>query len=266
MKPVIYYRLEGSLADESERQAMERNFLCITSRLGANRGDLIIARYSALPFYHDLENDLLRVGALMVNSYKQHRYAADLENWVGDLQDVTPETWRELPDVPNDAFPIIVKGETNSKKFLWDTHCFAKDRRSAAEVTCRLMDDGVIADQHIYYRKYIPLKTYMVGLRGLPVTKEFRVFVCNAKVVSAGYYWSNHYEDLSEKPSTEEIPKQFLDDVISRVGMKIPFYAVDVAQKQDGGWIVIELNDGQQSGLSMNDPEVLYKNLKSTLI
>lgn len=37
---------------------------------------------------------------------------------------------------------------------------------------------------------------------------------------------------------------------------------IDVAQTESGDWIVIELNDGQMSGLSENNPEILYKNLK----
>jgi hypothetical protein len=37
---------------------------------------------------------------------------------------------------------------------------------------------------------------------------------------------------------------------------------MDIAKTQSGEWIVIELNDGQMSGLSENDPNVLYKNLK----
>ena len=41
--------------------------------------------------------------------------------------------------------------------------------------------------------------------------------------------------------------------------------AIDVAQTESGEWIVVELNDGQMSGLSENNPEVLYKNLTTVL-
>jgi hypothetical protein len=53
--------------------------------------------------------------------------------------------------------------------------------------------------------------------------------------------------------------------VIDRVGDRANFYAVDVAQTVAGDWIVIELNDGQMSGLSENDPEILYCNLLETV-
>jgi hypothetical protein len=39
------------------------------------------------------------------------------------------------------------------------------------------------------------------------------------------------------------------------------FVVVDVALTESGRWMVVELNDGQMSGLSENDPKVLYANL-----
>lgn len=36
---------------------------------------------------------------------------------------------------------------------------------------------------------------------------------------------------------------------------------MDIAQKEDGGWVVVELNDGSMSGLSCIDPDELYNNL-----
>jgi hypothetical protein len=43
------------------------------------------------------------------------------------------------------------------------------------------------------------------------------------------------------------------------------FFVVDVAQKDDGGWVVVELNHGTMSGLSACDPEELYKNLAKAI-
>jgi len=48
-------------------------------------------------------------------------------------------------------------------------------------------------------------------------------------------------------------------DVLTRKG--IPFFVVDVAETVSGGWTVIEINDGQMSGLSMIDPVAFYQSL-----
>ncbi len=264
MHPVIYYR-SGRDVSEDEVLSMQKHFDCVTSRMNVKAGDLCIARYSCWPYYKDLEEDLESIGAKLINTYRQHRWIADIGNWVEDLKGLTPDTWRRLEDVPEDAFPIIVKGETNGKKFLWDTHFFAKDRTAACDVRSRLQDDGLISNQWLYFRRFVPLKTYLTGFRGVPISKEFRVFVCDGVVLSKAYYWSNYFEDLPEKPDVNDIPIDFLQQVISCIGNRARFYVVDVAQTEKGDWIVIELNDGQMSGLSENDPDVLYTNLKSVL-
>ena len=43
------------------------------------------------------------------------------------------------------------------------------------------------------------------------------------------------------------------------------FFVMDIARTAEGKWIIIELNDGQQSGLSNVDPEELYSNLAKAL-
>jgi len=265
MEPVIYYRHDRDVSSEAEEAAMAASFRVVPSRMEVGADALCIARYSALPFYKELEDDLARSGSRLINSYRQHRWIANLGEWYQDLKDVTPETWHRLEMVPDDAFPLIVKGETNSKKFLWDTHMFAKTRRDAVKVMCNLMDDGVVSGQGMFFRKFIPLKTYLIGFHEMPVTKEFRVFVCNRKILSIGYYWSNYADDLPEKPNPADVPAAFLQKVIRRVGDRAPFYAVDVAETASGDWIVVELNDGQMSGLSDNDPAVLYPALRAAI-
>lgn len=261
MSNIIYFR--SSLAEENELQIAKKYFKCVDNRTKVEKGDFVICRYSAVPFYKELEEDITNLGGRLINSYKQHRYVADLRNWYEDLKDITPETWFRLEDIPEDG-PFVLKGETNSKKFLFDTHMFAKNKREAVDVYCRLQDDNMISEQSIYIRRFVPLKNYLIGLRGLPVSKEFRIFVCNKKIITIGYYWSNYWDDLEEKPEFDA-PDEFINKIINTIGNKCNFYVVDVAQMVDGNWTVIELNDGQQSGLSMNEPEILYCNLAAVV-
>ena len=143
----------------------------------------------------------------------------------------------------------------------------APDRAAANDVYWRLCKDGLIGhdSQNIYIRRYHPLRTFMEGLNGLPVTNEFRVFVADGQILTGAYYWSNYVDDLPCKPDFSEVPGDFLRKVIDRIGSRIPFYALDVAQETDGSWLVVELNDGQMSGLSENDPAVLYRRLREVL-
>jgi len=266
-RPVVLLRtLPGQ--DKEELQAIQECFPVIESRMDIRPDDLVIGRYSVLPFYEEQSRDILKVGARLINTYAQHRYIADLMNWYEDLRGITPETWVNLETAQTDG-PFILKGETNSKKFQWDTHMFAATRRDASIVCSELQNDSLVGYQNIVVRRYIPLKTYYVSFHGLPVTKEFRFFIAYGEVLSGGYYWASHTQDLKDiyniVPDVGEVPRRLLQDVIDRVGNNAAFYAVDVAQTEKGDWIVIELNDGQMSGLSDNDPKTLYKNLKKAI-
>jgi len=264
VNPVIYYR-PGRDVSETEVQAMQANFRCVTSRLDVQPGELCIARYSAWPWYKELHDDLVSKHALLINTLREHAWACDLGNWTDTLEGLTPRTWRRLEEVPDSAFPVVVKGETNSRKFQWDSHMFAQDRQAAGEVLSRLQEDSMIGYQHVYFRQYVPLKAYLTGFRGLPIAKEFRVFVCCGREMSRGYYWSNYTEDLPAVPNAADIPASFLAEVIQRIGRKCTFYAVDVAQAQDESWTVIDLGDAQMCGLAETDPQQLYRSLREIL-
>lgn len=265
MIPVVLYRT--SLGDTKELQVAKRYFNIAYQRSHVPRNSLVIGRYSVLPYYSELVADLAGSSSSLINSFTQHRYIADLGNWYRDLKDITPETWSHPDQLPQQG-PFVVKGETNSKKFKWRTQMFAETREDAIRIGYELSDDGLLCDQHIYFRRYVPLVKLMDGIdgsKGLPITKEFRFFICDKKVVCGAYYWSNYEGDLEVVPSIKEVPSAFLQEVIRLVGDNARFYVVDVAQTQTNEWIVIELNDGQMSGLSCNEPVALYEGLYDIL-
>ncbi len=256
----------GSLAEEGELEIAKEFLPVIGSRVVAQPGDLIVGRYSVLPYYRELVADLGVHQATLINDYRAHRYVADLQNWYGDLEDVTPQTWFRVEDVPRfEPGPFILKGETNSRKSNWRTHMFAFDHAAITAVLLRLLDDTFIGGQQkIYVRKFEPMVTYGEGISGLPISKEFRFFVCDGVIIGQGFYWSEHVEEI-QAPSPDEVPQAFLDKVIAAVGQNIRFWVMDVGQKLNGDWMVVELNDGQMSGLSCVNPHQLYANLREVL-
>lgn len=259
IKEIILYR--GLDFEREELSEASKHFICTNRRPVIQTGDLVIGRYALLPFYADQAKDIEYVGARLINSYNEHLYIADLQNYIADLQELTPRTWDNCVDLPNTG-SFILKGETNSKKGQWLKSMFAIDKKAAIEVYGRLSDDGLIGQQKIYIREYIPLVKYMDGINGMPVTKEFRFFVVFGKILCGAYYWQNYIDDLDKIPDVSEVPVELLHKVIERVDSQCNFYTIDVGQTQSGDWIVIELNDGQQAGLSCNVPEVLYERLR----
>lgn len=265
MRKVVLYRSCNNLCEDSaEIEALQKaGFVCLKSRTQIQKNDLVVPRYSSLPFFEELEADVNYLGAKLITSYQQHNYVADLQNYVVDLKELTPLTWSDLQAIPDEG-PFILKG-TNSRKGQWDKLMYAADKKAAIEVHGRLSDDSLIGRQNIYIRQFVPLHTYFIGFGGLPITKEFRYFIFRGQILSGGFYWSSHIEDIEKVPSIDEVPSSFLDEAIRRVKDKIDAFALDVAQTADGNWIVVELNCSTMSGLSENDPNVFYKNLKSAL-
>lgn len=253
---------------EAEKEVAEKYFKVVTSRTDLHcKNSLVIPRYSSLPFYNELEQDLHNLESGLINTYRQHRYVADISNWYLDLEQITPKTWFSLEEVPEDVGPVILKGETNSKKNMWKTHMFAKNKTEAVETFLRLQQDTLLGQQQIYVREFVPLVSYANDIvTGMPVTKEFRFFCLGKEVLCGGYYWSSNLEDVGFVPDYKEVPKKFLDEVLERIDGKIRFVVVDVGQVEaTGEWIVVELNDGTMSGLSECDPDMLYSKLKEKL-
>lgn len=220
---------------------------------------IVIPRYTMLPFGRELCNDIYNLGSTPINKWSQHCYVAELRNWFLDFADITPNTWFSL-DTINEPGPYVLKGSTNSKKFSWNTHMYAKDRAAAGEVYMRLLEDGLIGTQDIVIRKYVPLKNYGVMPCGIPISHEFRCFFYRDVLLTKAFYWSN--EDVEP---VDDVPASFLADVANRASPHINFWVADVAQTEAGDWIVVELNDGCMSGLSRNDPKVLYSRLKEEI-
>lgn len=263
MKFKILFR--KSLAEEGEYAIAKKYFDVIESRSLVKEDDNIICRYSALPYYKELEQDVLNLGGQLINSHKSHQFIAEMSLWYPILKDLTPKTWFSLQDVMQDSYsgPYVLKGSTNSRKHLWKTHMFAENKEQMREVYFKLQEDGLIGDQGIVIREFEQFKNYGTALNGLPITKEFRFFVCNKQIVSSGFYWSNHPEITEQyHPTSQDVPKLFIDNVLWRLQDELNFYVFDCAEREDGTWRLVELNDGQMSGLSTINPDEFYANLK----
>ena len=261
----LVFLFRNSQETEEEFEILQKLYPDIVheSRMSIPPNSLVVGRFSVLPFYKELENDLLLKNAKLINTYSQHLYVADLQNWYQDLKDYTPKTWFTLAEYIADKYegPVVLKGATNSRRELWKTHMFANNKDEARQVYFRLMDDSLIKTQNVYIRKYEPLVEYCKDVVGMPIVKEFRFFVFNQKIIAGGFYWSNYIEEAGNPMAEAEVPTGWLSDVIDKVGDQNNFYSIDVAQKLNGEWMVVELNDGCMSGVNSIHPKNLYERI-----
>jgi glutathione synthase/RimK-type ligase-like ATP-grasp enzyme len=58
---------------------------------------------------------------------------------------------------------------------------------------------------------------------------------------------------------------QFAKKCAKEVSLKTNFFVLDIGQGVNGEYYLIEVNDGQMSGLSECDPVLLYSRLKEVI-
>lgn len=246
-------------ASESEFSICSKHMHTVEFRSDVENGSLVIGRYSVLPFYKELEREVLKNGGILANSHQQHEFIADVMNWSSILGDMTPRSWTTWGGLPEGRY--VLKGKTNSRKFQWNTHMFASCRDDIPIVASRLLDDSLVREQGVVVREYVPLIKVGEGINGIPISKEYRLFFWKDRLLCSGFYWSSMVDDgyaYLVPPSV----KEFASKVAVRIMEHANFFVLDVALRQsDGSPILIEVNDGQMSGLSGCDPDELYLNL-----
>ena len=269
LTPCILMR--ASRYEEDELTVASEFFPVYRHRSEIPAGSLVVGRYSNLPYHRELEHDVRNLGSQLINTSAQHSYVADLD-YYEDLSEVTFKTWFRPQDVPSWARdkPFVVKGRTNSRKQSWSQLMFAENFVQANRIAAELRCDGLLGQQGIIMRQFVPLETFEVSpVNGLPFSNEWRLFYYKGKLLAHGYYWSS-IDDWSPveaaRSDFESAGVAFANEVAARLVDKVPFVVIDIAKTKEGQWVVVELNDGCQAGLNDSvSARDLYCNLKVVL-
>lgn len=211
------------------------------------------------PYYHELVKDLSVLECSTINSLNQHKFIANFDyyNVLVENSINTPESWDDTTFRNAPEGEYIVKGAMSSKKWQWNKKMYASSKKEALNIAGEISGD-FYEPQKIIYRKYVPLKHNEVGINGLPFAYEWRLFFYKQTLLTSGYYW-----DIAQEidiPTPNNVFNLALNAarVLSHY---TNFFAIDVALTNDEVPIVIEVNDGMRSGLSLCDPNELYRNL-----
>lgn len=221
--------------------------------------------------YEQLYNALVARNVRLINTPEQYRHCHYLPESYHLVERRTPKTtWLNTENgfteetiaaslAPFGDRPVILKDFVKSQKHYWTEACFipsASDTTAAVAVVRRFLD---LVDQNpqggLVFREYVDLEP--IGIHpasGMPLTLEFRVFQLRGVPVCVCKYWDEaEYPDIA-------LPHELLSEVGGNV--RSPFFTVDIAKLRSGGWIVIEVGDGQVSGLPENaDPAAFYRSL-----
>lgn len=211
-------------------------------------------------FYNLLEEK----GIFLINSPAEYIKYHILPGWYKDFADMTSETiWEDCGNInailEKSTFlegSYIVKDYVKSRKHEWYEACYIPDiadKVNASKVICTFAErQGEALVGGIVLRKFEKLK--QIGFHeksGMPISEEYRVFVYGGKVHIVDNYWNDEWKvDFSEK----EIA--WMNGIAEKV--RSNFVTVDLARKEDGTLLIMELGDGQVSGLQEIDEKEFY--------
>lgn len=203
--------------------------------------------------YKKLYNILNRNGLKLINTPEQylncHYYPkvydkikdfAPKSLWFTDLSDLSINIHRE--SLNSD---LIIKDYVKSEKGVDDI--FLLENKLDSKEFCELVRKfkefrGKHFNEGIVFKEFLKLKKY--GNK----TNEFRIFIFNGSIISCS---QNSDLGFGDCPDTN-----FLVDIITNIDSN--YFTIDIAEKEDGYWTILECGDGQVSGLSNNQSEYIY--------
>jgi len=219
--------------------------------------------------YDALETALAAHGTPLRTSGAQYRAAHELPGWYSTFEDLTPRSaWfahEPLYPPPHAAVAVlaaallavgaqaaIVKDYVKSAKHLWETACFVPDLTDTDAL--EQVVAAFVAEQAEFLAGGIVLREFedFDGPDGR-CGPETRVWWLDGRPVL-----------VTAHPDTPRaIAEPDLTEVAPRVGaLPARFVTTDLIHRRDGAWRVVEVGDGQVSGLPAGaDPAALLNSL-----
>ena len=218
-------------------------------------------------FYAALYDGARERGITMINAPDASRAVMEFDRFYPRIADLTARSVVvRTPDDCDQAIaelgsPVFVKGLVKSRKEAGWQACLARD---ASELRARLRESAhrEISERGVLIaREILDLRQDGHEVAGFPVSREYRAYVLDGRVLGHGFYWRAHdsFGPLSQGDAAALTA--LAREAARRVDARL--VAVDVGQLVERTWRVIELGDPQFSGVAHMAHHVLWHALQS---
>ncbi|MDU0940097.1 MAG: ATP-grasp domain-containing protein [Clostridiales bacterium] len=224
----------------------------------------VLLHVGAVGNYSEVVNALAKIGMKPLVSETEHLRCSTIENWYPLLKEKTQFTvvYYELPDLDvlleHFSFPVFIKGnrQTNRHK---KSQCIIENEDAYNRLRAEWKADDVLHWQKVAIREFVPLLAIDAESYPdqVPVSYEFRFFYFEGKCMGYGPYWYMGRRYSLGQDELKEVLR-LTDWAAEKLGASFP--AIDVAKTASGEWILIEVNDAQESGFVGINPLVLWNN------
>jgi len=261
--PTVLVR--SALLDEEEWQALNaaavRHGVRVTETVVGATNALVLSRLATAPHYREVSRDLALQGSRLIHSPAQYEWIATM-GYLDPLAGMTPPAWFSLQEIPRDSGPWVVKGASTSRKLRWNEEMYAPTWDDMLRIRTLLERDSYIGEQQIAVRPFVPLRVLETGLFGLPFSNEHRCVFWGGELLGHGFYWTDMTEVTGTlAPEGLALARQAAKLMLPTVRVPV----IDVAEQADGRWMVVEVNDLHQSGLSGLDLPAVYDQICGAL-
>lgn len=221
--------------------------------------------------YQEMYDALKHRNITLINTPEQYTHCHHLPNSFEHIHSKSVRTkWLHVHNIDTllrgilEKFgdcPMIVKDYVKSRKHDWLEACFiptANDYSHAKKVIDRFIElQAEMLEGGIVLREFVELE--IIGehpLSKMPLANERRLFFFNHQLIANFDYWDEAVYH------SDDIPLH--DFVTLAQKIESSFFTMDIAKRNDGEWIVMELGDGQVSGLPTKiDLNTFYEQLHS---
>lgn len=216
-------------------------------------------------FYEKLKEQNI----ILINSPEEYNHYHLLPHWYHEFEEDTAKSaWTDTPDV-NAALSLLhsfdgsvmIKDYVKSRKHEWYDACFipdVTDTKNANAVISNFVSrqaENIVGG--IVIREFLNLNS--IGyhtISAMPISEEYRAFILAGNILAIDNYWN---ENEANALTFSQADLDWLTAQIKKIHSN--FVTMDFARKSDGSLVIMELGDGQVSGLQQISPAKFYSEI-----
>lgn len=160
------------------------------------------------------------------------------------------------------GYPLFMRSDEASNKFEWSNSCYVESKEKLYGNLLNILEmiemSMGLGFRGVALREFLTLESTFTSHRGMPVAKEFRLFIRNGKLECIHPYWP---KVAITRPSAEDyatkldVLRQFTSDdlnailkELSKFENKLPeYWSVDFCKTTKGEWYLTDMAIGEQS-------------------
>ena len=159
------------------------------------------------------------------------------------------------------GYPLFMRTDETSNKHEWKASCYVESKEQIHGHLLNILEmiemSMGLGFKGVALREFLQLETTFTSHNGMPVAKEFRLFVRNGKLECLHPYWpkaSIHTKEPDWEKKIDQLRILTIDDLnailkqLNKFGAELPeYWSVDFCKTTKGEWYLTDMAVGKDS-------------------